>query len=257
LINYSLLKQKKYRDSENKFLIEGIHLVEECLKSKYYRDNIEKIFVLNGFSDKSFLNKIDSRADVVFLDKKKFSKLSETVTPQGVIAVVSKNSKHSLRHSSQKVTVAVDSINDPGNLGTIIRTCYWFNVDELIVSKNSADIFNSKVIRSSQGAIFNVNIKSEVDLKNDLEMKLKDSLEIILCDVNTENYLSEFTFNKNKNYVLVFGNESKGISKSILQNKDYRKIKIKNYSECESLNVAVAAGIVIGYCSMSVKKNGK
>ena len=244
------LKQKKYRDTENKFLIEGIHLIEECLKSDLYKKNLEKIIVRNDFENETAIENIKKAnhfADIEFLDESKFSKLTETVTSQGIIGIVSKpvTDFDTDKNNENLITVALENINDPGNLGTIIRSCHWFGVDEVIVSKNSADIYNSKVIRASQGSIFFINIKTETDIENELENYKKKDYEIMISDLKADKYLSETEFEKTKNYVIVFGSESNGVSEKISNNKSYEKFKIKGNSECESLNVGVAVGIVL------------
>jgi len=250
---YERLKHKKYRDEENKFLIEGVHLIEECLKSVLYRDHIENFFLRDDFKAEELIKKINAiapGAEIIFLESKKFIKLSETENSQGIIAAVNKISdpsflKSKIKNQKSKIVIVLDHINDPGNLGTIIRTCHWFGIDEILISKGSADIYNSKVIRSSQGALFHVNVRNEIDLTEELTKLGKNNFEVILTDLNADKYLSEYEFDANKNYVLVFGSESNGISEPVLQNKNYSKIKIRGYDDCESLNVAVSAGIVL------------
>jgi TrmH family RNA methyltransferase len=248
---YAKLKLKKYRDREGKFLIEGIHLIEECLKSEKYRNNLEKIFVREDFqNDKAFeiIRSYNHIADIEIIDEIKFSKITETVTSQGLIGVVSKLSGEISKVTSEEtsiIKVVLDSINDPGNLGTILRNCHWFGADEVIVGINSADIYNSKVLRSSQGAVFNLNISNETEIENELVNLKAKGFEIIITDLKAENYLSEFTIEKNKKFALVFGNEASGISENITVNKNYKHLKIKGFSDCESLNVSVTSGIFL------------
>ena len=104
---------------------------------------------------------------MLYCSEKNFDKISDTVNPQGIIAVVKKPEHASRMHNSEKnkLIIALDNINDPGNLGTIIRSCYWFNVDKILISRNSVDLYNSKVIRASQGAIFHTDITNEGDLR--------------------------------------------------------------------------------------------
>ena len=152
--NLEKLHHKKYRDEFNKFLIEGIHLIEECLRSDIYREMLETIFVREDFENESAIEKIKNSnhsAGIEILDDRKFSRLSETVNSQGIIGLVSRPdlSLHNEKiktDKSNKIVVAIDNISDPGNLGTIIRTCHWFGADELIISKNSVDVFNSREI---------------------------------------------------------------------------------------------------------------
>lgn len=246
---YSALSQKKFRDLENKFLIEGEHIISECLRSEFYNSNIEKVFIREDYGNESMLEQIQksrNRIEIISIPESSFNKLSETVNSQGIIGVVSKLKKDSGNRMHQgNIIVALDSVNDPGNLGTIIRTCYWFGIKNVITGQGSVEIFNSKVVRASQGAIFNVNICEDSDMKIELEKYFEKGYDIILSDLNSENYLNEFNIGKDKNYVIVFGNEAKGISTGILENINYIRLKIKGYSDCESLNLSVSAGIIL------------
>ncbi|MBK8550307.1 MAG: RNA methyltransferase [Ignavibacteria bacterium] len=246
---YSGLKIKKYRDSEKKFLIEGVHLIQECLKSKNYRTNLEKVIIREDFRNEELLKIIrnnENKTDIILLNEKTFSHLAETVNSQGIIGVVAQNSNSFLKEFPDgNLIVALDSINDPGNLGTIIRTSYWFGADQMLISKNSVDLFNSKVIRSSQGALFNLNIIDEADLEVDLKKLYEKKYNIILTALNSDTNLSDFRFKAYEKYVFVFGNEASGISRGILDNKNYQKIRISGFTDCESLNISVSAGIFL------------
>ncbi|HMS33516.1 MAG TPA: RNA methyltransferase [Ignavibacteria bacterium] len=246
---FSKLKQKKYRELESKFLIEGEHLISECFRSKIYRPNLKKIIIREDYSNDSMLNNLQggsSDIEIISLTERNFNQLSDTVNPQGIIGVVEK-SVSEFTHSpySKKFVVALDSVNDPGNLGTIIRTCYWFGIDEILIGADSADLYNSKVIRSSQGALFHVNIREKSDLINKLKLFYDAEYSIILTDVKANKYLDEIIPESEKKYLIVFGNEANGIRNEILENKNYDKIKIRDFSECESLNISVSAGIVL------------
>ena len=241
---YSSLNQKKYRDIEDKFPIEGDHLIEEILQSKYYKNKLEKIFISKEYNNEDILTSLkNSNIPLERLDKKDIEKLSDTKTPQGIVGVVNKN--HETKPDAASLIVALDEINDPGNLGTIIRTCYWFNVDELILSAGTADIFNPKVIRSSQGAIFNLAIRTGVDLGEYLDNSSNNGWKVYLTLLNSTQSVSETQFSKEGKYIFVFGNESNGISKNIASNSSLRSVKIPSYSGCKSLNVGISVGIVL------------
>lgn len=246
---FSKLRQKKYRELENKFLIEGEHLISECFRSENYRPNLKKIFIREDYSNDSMLNNLqggNSHIEIISLTEKSFNQLSDTVNPQGIIGAVEKSvSEFTLSPYKNKLIVALDSVNDPGNLGTIIRTCYWFDVDEILIGADSVDIFNSKVIRSSQGALFHVNVREKSDLINELKIFYEAEYSIILTDVKANKNLDELIPLSEKKYLIVFGNEANGIRKEILDNKNYEKIKIRGFSECESLNISVSTGIVL------------
>ena len=241
---YCLLNQKKYRDIEDKFLIEGNHLIEEIIKSKYYSKNLERVFLSKQYDNEvilTLLNKENIPFDII--DTKEIDKLSDTKTPQGIVGIVNKNLK--TKPNAASLIIALDEINDPGNLGTIIRTCYWFNVEELVLSKGSVDIFNPKVVRSSQGAVFNLAIRTGVNLSEYLNERSTKDWNVYLTLINSTQSLAETSFSNEGKYIFVFGNESNGISKEIAVNSSFQSIKIPSYSECESLNVGIAVGIVL------------
>lgn len=244
---YSSLKIKKYRELENKFLVEGAHLIEECLSSPY-RNLIQKIIIRDNF-DVSKLNISSFKTEIT--SQRDFEKLSDTVNPQGIIAVV--NMPEITNHKiSDNLIIALENVNDPGNLGTITRTAYWFGINDILISENSADVYNSKTLRSSQGAVFHTNPSFDINLAEKLSELRSDGYNILLTDLDTSNNLSHFTIDKNKKYVLVFGNEANGVS-SELKNLSFEKIKIESYSPCESLNLAVSAGILIHTFKSSLK----
>lgn len=239
---YAKLKQKKFREENKEFLIEGVHLFEECQKSKYYKKNISKVFVRNDFKDERILGRI-RHIDTEFLPAKEFNKLSETENSQGIIGVVQMTDN--LPEQEGNIICAFDNLNDPGNLGTILRTCWWFGIENILIGKESVEIFNSKVIRASQGAIFNLIIKDNLNLKFDLIKHNKSGYDILLTDLSAKIPLSKMEFSKDKKYVIVFGNEANGISKDIKDIPEFGKIKIDSYSSCESLNVASSAAIIL------------
>ena len=244
---YSNLKKKDFRDSENKFLIEGKHLIEECLKSRYYSRNISLIIIRDDFSDGILSVIKNSGIPHEKINANKFSKISETKNSQGIIAVINKISLNIRGIKEAKLIVALDNINDPGNLGTILRTGWWFDVDKIYLSSDSVDLFNSKVIRGSQGAVFNCDIETNIDLIKKTNELYSKGWEIIAADLNTENFLDNMDFKNYKKRMLIFGNEANGVNKHILSESSVKKIKIRGFSECESLNVGVSAGILLSY----------
>lgn len=239
---YSSLKQKKYREESGKFLIEGFHLIEECLNSSYHldliilRDDIE----LNEYPVISKKIK-DKKIKIELLLLQSFTKLSETENSQGIIGVVSKKISQTEK-SKAKIIIALDRITDPGNLGTILRTAYWFGVELILVSGNSVDIYNSKTIRASQGAIFHTDVRENTDLLSRLnEFKDNGYKVYLLTPKGTDNLKG---INKGAKSVFVFGNETDGISEELF-NSGFHLLKIEGFTDCESLNVAVSTAIVL------------
>ncbi|MGH2575887.1 MAG: TrmH family RNA methyltransferase [Ignavibacteria bacterium] len=249
---YSSLKQKRYRKKENKFLIEGFHLIEECLNSSYNIELIVLSDVLKSKADKLLFEKARRRnVPVEYVSNRLFNKLSETENSQGIVGVVFQNeSVFFYDRELNKPLVALDCITDPGNLGTIIRTAYWFNIDCILIGKGSVDVYNSKVLRSSQGSIFHISVFENLNLVNELSKLTRIGYNIYLFSAKGKDSLTRMRFSPNS--VFVFGNESEGISKEII-NSSYNKVKIDGFSKCESLNVAVSCGIVFNSFRNNIK----
>jgi TrmH family RNA methyltransferase len=239
---YSSLLTKKYRKKENKFLVEGKKSVLEGLNSSY---KCEVVFITNKFfeENKEIFNGIaTSRQKSITLKQKEFQKLSDTKTPQGIAAVFIKPKLNSVQlfNMDNKLVVMLDNISDPGNLGTIIRNCDWFGINNILLSENIVDYTNPKVIRSSMGSVFHVNIFEAV--KTESLMKLKEKgFEILCADVDGENI---FTYRSNKKKILILSSESHGPSKEIERISD-SKICIPRIGNAESLNVASASAVLL------------
>ncbi len=223
------LQQKKARLTQNKFLIEGLHLVEEAYKT----NNLE--IVLS--TDETLLSNFKNTKNILVNDLI-INKLSTTKNPQNIIGVspIKEN-----KYTEADQYVVLDGINDPGNLGTIIRTSLALGVNNLILSNNTVDVYNEKVVRATQGAIFKANIYY-TDLK-EIYTKLKqENIKIITTSLNAKKTLNEIE--KIEKFALVVGNEANGISEVSIKNQDETIIiPIKN--DIESLNVAVATSIVL------------
>jgi len=242
---YASLKQKKYREEYGKYLIEGFHLIEECLNSEHELEYIILRSDVNLQSHTAILEKIAKNKTIVEpLPEKLFNKLTDTESSQGIVGVV-KHPKVKQGGKEPGIILALDKINDPGNLGTIIRTAYWFGVPEILLSSNSADPYNPKVIRATQGGIFHTQIFEDVDLVNELKKLQGKGYTVYLFTLDAKQTLSQiFKSDKSHKSVIVFGSEAHGISEE-LQNADFEKVKIEGYSGSESLNVAIAAGIAL------------
>ena len=221
------LSQKKYRHKYKLFVVEGMKVVQEFLNSSYELEIL--------FSTESSFSYLDSFIEVSEQELKKISSLK---TPNKVIALfkipVEKNS------NSSGLIVALDAINDPGNLGTIIRLCDWFGIDQLLCSKETVDCYNTKVVQSSMGSLTRVAI-SYVDLK---EYLTSVSIPVFIADMDGDNI---YEMKPPTSAVLVMGNEANGISNSIKQIVS-TKISIPRYGNSqltESLNVATATAILL------------
>lgn len=219
------LSLKKNRIKEQLFVAEGEKIVSELLRSDFEIKNI--------YATKEWKVNNDN---ITQISNAELQRISNLKSPNKVLVVVQFKNHKIIKHDG--ITLVLDEINDPGNLGTIIRMCDWFGVKQIICSKNTVDIFNPKVVQSAMGSVFRVNV-NYTDLEN------------YLSDIKTPIY-GAFMHGKNlkelkipKSAHLVMGNEANGISAEI--NKLITdKVAIKNIGKsAESLNVAVATSILL------------
>ena len=240
--NIKKLKEKKYRDEKQQFIVEGIKLVSEAIEEN---TNIDAVVVCedcvnDGTIEKKLLYEI-AKYKCIYVTEKIFDTLTDVSNPQGILAVINRENKGNNIDYTQDFIVVLDGIQDPGNLGTILRTVDSAGLNQIILSKETADSFNPKVVRSTMGGIFRVNaIKSEnlIDTLKDLQ---NHGFEIVVTALDTENSVYDIDYNKK---VIVIGNEANGVSKEVQQIAD-KKVKIPMLGKTESLNASVAAGIMI------------
>lgn len=218
------LNEKKYRDNTNTFLVEGEHLVIEAIKN-----NLVKYLIVRDDYDFDYKNKI-------IVTDKVLKYISNLNTPSGIMAVCNKPDSKELGSR----IIVLDNIQDPGNLGTIIRSSVAFNFDTIVVSDDSVDVYNSKVIRATQGMLFNANI-----IVTDLNVfltNIKDEYKIIGTDVNEGSKVKNFK--NTEKFAIIVGNEGQGMSSNVKKLcNDFVYIPMSSY--CESLNVGVAASIIM------------
>lgn len=226
----SLLK-KKNREENKKFLLEGKKLFLEAV--------IEKVNILNVIVRDDFKWNFDFSKDnfnFIVLNKKLFSEITEMENSEGIIAICEYISEKEIISNN---ILLLDGVNDPGNFGTIIRTANAFGIDD-ILTLNSVDKYNSKILRATMGAVFRTNI---VKVTLDDVLKFKNEYNIITTSLN-ENSKDLDKFNFLGKNIIVMGNEANGVSKDILDiSNEFLKISMK--SEMESLNVAMASGIIM------------
>ncbi len=236
------LKDKKYRDMANEYLIEGIKLVEEAIQEKapikqiILCDDCEK----NAAISKDLMYAI-AKHECVYVTENILKYLSEVQSPQGILAVIEKNNNDMQIDYTQDVIVALDDVQDPGNLGTILRTVDSVGLTQILLSKGTADAFNPKVVRSTMGAIFRVKIIECEDLKQTLKEIKKHKFKIVVSSLQTENTIYDIKYQKK---VIVIGNEANGVEPTIMQMSD-EAIKIPMLGKTESLNASVATGIIL------------
>lgn len=223
------LKLEKYRKSAGLFLIEGFHIFEMALKAN---------IVVSVFANKIIEN-LPNEINQYLVSDEILEKLSFMKSNQGIIAICKENKNDFIKDD---VLVYLEDIKDPGNLGTILRTSLAFGIKNILISKNSVSIYNPKVIMSSQGSLFYLNIK-EIDT-DDLKSFKNDGYKIVSTSLEN-NSIDIKTFKISSKTILTFGNESNGISNELKTMSDnFIKIDI---NDIDSLNVAIAYAITIFY----------
>lgn len=241
------LKDKKYRDEAGEFIIEGIKLIEEAIQENAPIKQIvicEENEKTNEIS-KSLMYEI-SKYDCIYVTQKVFNSITQVVAPQGIFAVVSKESvfesvtKNSVDYN-EDIIVALDDIQDPGNLGTILRTVDSCGLRQILLSKGTVDAYNPKVVRSTMGAIFRVKIIECEDLVKTIKEARKHHFKLQVTSLQTDNTIYDVDYKKK---IIVIGNEANGVSKEIQELAD-EKVKIPMLGKTESLNASVATGIVL------------
>ena len=182
-----------------------------------------------------------AKYDCIYVSKKVFNFLTDVIAPQGILAVVEKPNPNTRIKYDQDIILVLDGIQDPGNLGTILRTADSANLKQIILSSDSADPYNPKVVRSTMGAIFRMNIITTDNLTKTLQMIKKHKFEVVATSLDTDKSVYDIKYNKK---VIIIGNEAKGVSKEIQDLADQR-VKIPMLGKTESLNASVAASIMI------------
>lgn len=231
------LKQKKFRSEHGLFMVEGVKLVEESLSQNLIE--VIKIYALQEWIDGSRLSS-KSGIEIIPISQKELSRISNFKTPNQVIALC-KQPDFELDKSLvvNDLTLYLDQIRDPGNLGTIIRIADWFGIQQVILSPESAEIFNPKVVQSTMGGLFRVRV-FELPFG-----KFKSACPDVPIYATTMTGGDVNKIENRKSAIIVIGNESHGVSEEILQFAE-RQISIPTHPKggAESLNAAVATGIV-------------
>ena len=220
------LLDKKNSLKEGLFVIEGENLVSEAIKNNL----LVELYVLDGSECK-----YDFKYDTLTLDvMKSISSLSSTPRLIGISKYINKN------ELGNRIVI-LEEVQDPGNVGTIIRNCVAFNIDTIILSKGCVSPYNDKVLRSTGGMIYNINIIIS-DLDSIIDKIKENNIKVygtsLKSSISLENML------KSDKFAIIFGNEGNGISENILKKCDMN-IRIDMSDKCESLNVGVSSGIVL------------
>lgn len=237
------LSTKKGRDEHNAFIVEGIKFVSEAIKENAH---IMYLILSEKAIDKTEIKELLSMADdagveIIVCEDNIFNSAADTINSQGAIAVIKKKIAKQ-RIEDYRFVIFCDRIQDPGNLGTIIRTADAFGPAAVFLNKGCVDAYNSKVVRASAGAIFRANLfQSELD-EETLDFLINSGYSIISTVVD-----SKYSFDSiedSERICVVIGNEGQGVSREIV-NKSHKTITIKMSGRAESLNASIAAGICI------------
>ncbi|MFX3623965.1 MAG: TrmH family RNA methyltransferase [Ectobacillus sp.] len=241
--HWKKLHTKKERDKSGTFLVEGFHLVEEALKAK---DTVRELIVSESI-DIPTTWEVDD-VEVYIVSDAIMKALSETETPQGIAAVCEKHAQE-VKIANGKFLL-LDGIQDPGNLGTIIRTADAAGWDAVIIGEGTVDVYNSKAVRSTQGSLFHLPVVKGV-LEEWVE-KFK-AHHIPVYGTALQNSVGYTQVEPADSFALILGNEGNGVRPDLLQQCD-QNLYIPIYGQAESLNVAVAAGILMYYLQSRVAK---
>ena len=231
----------KFRDKHNMFKVEGWRSLKEFLKSDYKLVSI--------FADSNWLTSNDvSLKNVKIIQQRDLRSISSLKNPNQIIGVFEKKKfQVDINSFRKEIGVFLEDITNPGNLGSIIRTCDWFGIKKIICSNDSVDIYNPKVVQSSMGSLSRVFIKY-VNRDVFLSEIKKNNILSFVADLNGESVFSQSKITKG---VIFFGNESRGVSKEINEIAT-KKITIPNKgNDCESLNLSISFGIIISQLLMS------
>lgn len=237
------LKEKKFRDENNEFIIEGIKLLEEAINEKAI---VKKVIICDDCNlDGKIYNSLKyeiAKLECIYVSEKIFDYISDVKTPQGIMAVIEKkkNDKETINFSDDIILI-LDNIQDPGNMGTIIRTADSLNIKQIIISKDSSDIYSPKVVRSTMGAIFRINIIESDNLLETIKILKKHKINVISTSLDTNKSIYDISYNKT---AIVIGNEANGVSAKIQEISD-NKVKIPMLGKTESLNAAVATSVIL------------
>ena len=239
------LKEKKYRDEYGEYVVEGLKLIKEAIQENA---DIKHIVVCDGCDNsemiESHLKYEMARLDFIYVPQNIFKMISDVENPQGVLAVIGKTKYTNIEadiNLSEDIILALDDIQDPGNLGTILRTADSVGLKQILVSKGTADSYNPKVVRSTMGAIFRVNVIECDNLKETLKDLQSKDYKVMTTSLKAKKSIYEVHYKKK---IIVIGNEANGVSKEILNLAD-EKVIIPMLGKTESLNASVATGVIL------------
>ena len=238
--NTKKLKERKNRNKSSKYIIEGFRLVQEAFKANVDIDYLIVTEDAQGKIDQFLLDYITENIKIYKMNESLFKELVSTENPQGILAVINMNIIPI--DAGGKLYLLCDKLQDPGNLGTIIRTAHAAGVQGIILTKGTVDIYNEKTIRSTMGSIFYIPIQYDDDNLSLVKNLKEDGFNLVVTSLDTDkDFFEEDLRGK---VILTVGNEGNGISAEVLDLAD-TKVKIPMPGNAESLNVAIATSVIM------------
>ena len=253
--NIRKLKEKKYREEQKLYVVEGIKLVKEAIQENADIDTI--IISVGADAYTRHIDAVKGRAltasksvhldieninnyNCIYVTENVFKYVSNVENPQGLMALIKISEEDTIDYNEDLILV-LDGIQDPGNLGTIIRTADSVGLKQIIVSRDTVDSFNPKVVRSTMGAVYRVKIIRSDNLLVTLKMIKENGFKVYATDLKTDNNIYNIELNKT---AIIIGNEANGVSKEIIETVE-NKVKIPMLGKTESLNASVATGVIL------------
>ncbi len=239
----NLQKKASIRNKEGVFIAEGIKMFRECPTSDILEMIVsESFYESNRDEVEAFEN--NRTCPIHFVSDAVFSHISDTKTPQGILLLVKQRMSDikSMLTKPRPALLILDNIQDPGNLGTILRTSEGAGISGIIIGENSCDIFNPKVIRSTMGSIFRLDYYVSVDVAKEIRSLKSIGIKILVTDLEESLDYEKADFTKSS--AIVIGNESRGVSEAVKALADIR-ITIPMLGRVESLNAGIAASVIV------------
>ena len=212
------LKEKKYRDEYGEFIVEGFKMIEEAIEEKV---KIKKIIICddcrqNCSLPQNLMYEV-AKFDCVYVTEKVFNNITNVVNHQGIMAIVDKKDIENAKVDySQDNFLILNDVQDPGNIGTILRTADSLNINQIIVSNKTADVYNPKVVRATMGAIFRIKVIEVENLSKTIKEMKKHKINVYATDLKTDKSIYDVDYKKT---AVIIGNEANGVSEKLLENR--------------------------------------
>lgn len=233
------LKQRKYRDKEGKFICSGFNILSEAIAQK---QNIDIVLIRHDIKEHDIVGEcVRNNIDIAILNRECFEKISDTESTQGIMAIVTKPRLEPLNMHKNSYVI-IEELQDPGNLGTIIRTAEAAGFTQIVMVKGTVDVFSPKVIRACAGAVFRMPISFENTVKDAIDYVKEKGAKALVTKVDEG--IPYYNLNIADNVAILVGNEGNGVSQTAAEMAD-EVLNIPMSGKAESLNVGVASSIIM------------